>query len=386
MRYEFDSDVKKPSPWRVFWIFAAVALVTAGGIFLLVGNPRGEESGRLVSSPGETSGGKSVPVPGPVPAEKLETAVTPLPSGKADASEDAAASSVEVDTEKTAPGKTPDAAESSGGPAVPTVPAAVTDEPEKGKPWAGDDPEDPPRRPAGLSGEAAEDFRTRVNEAEEKDDVEGLRKLVGETVENSEDYLYAGSALGRLSMKHYAAGDGASSCRVAPGDNLSRIARRLKVTVDSLIYLNRLRRADLIRAGQTLKYMPGTFSVRISKESRLLKLLHDGKLFKVYEIGVGRQGRTPLGRFTVGEKLKTPVWYPGDGREVRPGDADNQLGTRYIALNNHENRPTGYGIHGSRDEETVGKSLSHGCIRMKNSDAEELYMFLPIGAEILIEK
>ncbi len=385
MHYEFDGESRKSSSARIFWIFLAVVLVTAGVIFLLVRSGRetgGNENPAGTSAPaGEVS---NVP-----PVEEINPvggAETDLLNGNASGSGAAVSGdeqSVEVEEEK---GKSEEPLKVEAGPAEnEDVP---TEEPEKGKPWIGDFKETPLKRPAGLTGEAAEDFRTKVTSALEKEDENELRRLVAEAVENSEDYIFAGEALGKLSMKNYVSGgrDFYSYYQVGGGDNLSRISRKLKVTADSLIYLNNIKNANLIKWGQRLKYVPGVFSVRISKEARILKLYRDGKLFKIYEIGVGRQGRTPLGKFTVGEKLKTPVWYPGDGREVSPDSEENQLGTRYIALNNAENRPTGYGIHGSRDESTVGKSLSHGCIRMKNAEVEELYMLLPINSEILIEK
>jgi lipoprotein-anchoring transpeptidase ErfK/SrfK len=44
----------------------------------------------------------------------------------------------------------------------------------------------------------------------------------------------------------------------------------------------------------------------------------------------------------------------------------------------------GYGIHGTWDESTIGKSESAGCIRMKNRDVEELYVLLPPGTPVTI--
>ena len=37
----------------------------------------------------------------------------------------------------------------------------------------------------------------------------------------------------------------------------------------------------------------------------------------------------------------------------------------------------GYGIHGTPDESSVTKSLSNGCIRMRNADVELLYLLVP---------
>ena len=37
----------------------------------------------------------------------------------------------------------------------------------------------------------------------------------------------------------------------------------------------------------------------------------------------------------------------------------------------------GYGIHGTRDDASVTKSQSNGCIRMHNADVETLYRIVP---------
>lgn len=41
-------------------------------------------------------------------------------------------------------------------------------------------------------------------------------------------------------------------------------------------------------------------------------------------------------------------------------------------------------IHGTPDSEPMGTPLSHGCIRMRNSDIEELFDQVSIGARVMI--
>jgi hypothetical protein len=54
------------------------------------------------------------------------------------------------------------------------------------------------------------------------------------------------------------------------------------------------------------------------------------------------------------------------------------LGTRRLALGD------GYGIHGTDHPETVGQSVSHGCVRMRNEDIERLYPMVAIGTPVYI--
>ena len=44
-----------------------------------------------------------------------------------------------------------------------------------------------------------------------------------------------------------------------------------------------------------------------------------------------------------------------------------------------------YGIHGTVEPELIGKSVSGGCVRMRNADVEELYMLIPEGTKVLVE-
>ncbi|MCW9089700.1 MAG: L,D-transpeptidase [Gammaproteobacteria bacterium] len=41
-------------------------------------------------------------------------------------------------------------------------------------------------------------------------------------------------------------------------------------------------------------------------------------------------------------------------------------------------------IHGTPDEEPMGVPLSHGCVRMRNSDIIALFDLVPVGTQVLI--
>ncbi|MBP2645783.1 MAG: ErfK/YbiS/YcfS/YnhG family protein [Firmicutes bacterium] len=57
------------------------------------------------------------------------------------------------------------------------------------------------------------------------------------------------------------------------------------------------------------------------------------------------------------------------------------FGTRWMGLN----VPWGiYGIHGTNNPWSIGRYASHGCIRMRNRDVEELFEWVPIGTEVKI--
>ena len=113
----------------------------------------------------------------------------------------------------------------------------------------------------------------------------------------------------------------------------------------------------------------------ISKRAHTLQLLQEGKAVKVYEVAVGAtESPTPTGAFNVSNKLVDPIWYSDKGR-IPAGDPRNILGSRWIGFSGR------IGIHGTTkaDENTVGKDISNGCIRMHDADVRELYDYVVEG-------
>ena len=65
------------------------------------------------------------------------------------------------------------------------------------------------------------------------------------------------------------------------------------------------------------------------------------------------------------------------------GGPDNPLGARALYL--YQNgKDTLYRIHGTNEPETIGRSASSGCIRMRNIDAIDLYNRAAVGAKVIV--
>jgi len=111
----------------------------------------------------------------------------------------------------------------------------------------------------------------------------------------------------------------------------------------------------------------------VSIPDRKLALIEDGRVVKVYPTAVGRAtSPTPSGTFTIVQRVANPAWY-GPGKVVAPG-RDNPLGTRWLGLSRKS-----YGIHGTNDPRSIGRNASHGCIRMRNRDVEDLFARVAVG-------
>ena len=60
-----------------------------------------------------------------------------------------------------------------------------------------------------------------------------------------------------------------------------------------------------------------------------------------------------------------------------PPGKSNPLGTRWLGLSHK-----GYGIHGTNRPDSIGKNASHGCIRMRNREVEELFKLVAVGDQV----
>lgn len=172
--------------------------------------------------------------------------------------------------------------------------------------------------------------------------------------------------------------------RVVKGDSLARIANSHYTSIGALVRCNEgLRRDDgrdpIVRPSQTLCYIQGTWSIRVSKQQFLLLLYLDDELYRIWSVGIGRENRTPVGKFLITDKLADPAWTP-PGRYIPAGDPENVLGTRWLKLTPTDGTDSsleGYGIHGTTEPDTVGTSCSLGCVRLRNEEVEELFDFIP---------
>ena len=175
---------------------------------------------------------------------------------------------------------------------------------------------------------------------------------------------------------------------IKSGDNLISIAKRFSTTVESIQKSNGMDPTNpIILPGKTLYIYTGKWSIKVIKSHFRLYLYDGNQLFKVYKIGIGRQGRTPTGTFKITTKQKEPVWY-NNGRSIAYGDKENVLGTRWMAITptgDTDKNLSGYGIHGTWMPETISTESSNGCIRMINEEVNELYSILPYKTKVTIK-
>jgi L,D-transpeptidase YbiS len=105
--------------------------------------------------------------------------------------------------------------------------------------------------------------------------------------------------------------------------------------------------------------------------------------------GGGWEFSTPTGVFEIGRKKKDPVWYAPDwyyverGEPIPPAYSDERyqrgmLGDYALYLSDE------IAIHGTRNESSVGRASSHGCLRMRNADIAAVFPLVDVGTKVVI--
>lgn len=118
----------------------------------------------------------------------------------------------------------------------------------------------------------------------------------------------------------------------------------------------------LVQITQTAR---SNYSITINENNHTLTLYKGGEVYKAYPVAVGKPTTpTPKGTFQIINKANNP---------------GGPYGVRWLGLN-----APGIGIHGTNNPASIGKSVSHGCIRMQNKDVIELSNLVPIGTTVNI--
>lgn len=153
---------------------------------------------------------------------------------------------------------------------------------------------------------------------------------------------------------------------VRRGDSVYSIAQTFSLTTEDIFAANP-RLTENLFVGQVLciPENPLRLEFRINISAKTLSVYRNGVLIKEYPVATGKESTpTPTGTFTVINK------------QLDPG---GPYGTRWLGLS-----IKGYGIHGTNAPDSIGTAASNGCIRMFNSDIEELFDITNTGTVVRI--
>jgi hypothetical protein len=109
--------------------------------------------------------------------------------------------------------------------------------------------------------------------------------------------------------------------------------------------------------------------------------LGDGSAFAVRGSDVVRVA--PDGRETRADAGADAEVVAG-GNIIIPPFGTNQRKYRGVLGTHRINLGDGYALHGTNKPETIGRSVSHGCVRLRNEDIAALYALVSVGTPVFI--
>ena len=154
-----------------------------------------------------------------------------------------------------------------------------------------------------------------------------------------------------------------------------------------LARINGISSPNRIRSGQRLKLLDGPFHAVVDKSAYRLDLWmgqEDDRVYvRSFNVGLGRDNRTPEGQFQVSSRVENPQHTdPETGKVFDKDDPLNPVGEHWIAIKGTEpatEKLSGFGLHGTIEENSIGRSESLGCVRMLPDDIALLYEVLSPG-------
>ena len=142
----------------------------------------------------------------------------------------------------------------------------------------------------------------------------------------------------------------------------------------------------------------GVGQLLVLPRAPFLYFVTDSGRARRYGVGVGKAGLEFTGTATIDVKKQWPTWRPTnemierdprayakfvDNDYVQPGGPGNPLGARALYLFQN-GRDTFFRIHGTTEPQSIGRSVSNGCIRMINDHVIDLYERVPVGTVVTV--
>lgn len=176
-------------------------------------------------------------------------------------------------------------------------------------------------------------------------------------------------------------------------DALARLDREVRALTSQMLALDR----------KLLRYRPTNPYIVVDTVANRLQVLRDGKPVRkaICSTGSGKLlddpagGRswtfsTPRGEFHVTNRLDNPLWRKPDWAFIEEGEpvptrhdaverfTEGALGEYALAFGD------GYLIHGTLYTRLLGRSVTHGCVRLGPIDLKAVYDESPLRTDIFV--
>lgn len=141
------------------------------------------------------------------------------------------------------------------------------------------------------------------------------------------------------------------------------------------------------------KVQPSAAKVVVDKSDRHVRVFDSaGKLLAQFPATIGSEhDPLPLGQWKIRGVTRLPTFNynpelfwdaeAGDAKAKLPPGPNGPVGVVWMDLSKEH-----YGIHGTPEPETVGRTASHGCIRLTNWDAAKLAQMVRAGTPVILQE
>jgi lipoprotein-anchoring transpeptidase ErfK/SrfK len=127
---------------------------------------------------------------------------------------------------------------------------------------------------------------------------------------------------------------------------------------------------------------------KAGKRGMSITRLARGQRIRVADGVITTKGNEVIKQYTDGRVVPLSA---SDGRElvvggrmIIPPTSTNARRYKEILGTHRLNLGDGYALHGTNAPSTIGRSVSHGCVRLRNEDIETLYRMIPVGTAVYI--
>jgi L,D-transpeptidase ErfK/SrfK len=173
--------------------------------------------------------------------------------------------------------------------------------------------------------------------------------------------------------------------QVEKGEFLYKIALQYNCSYPAVGRANGIRNANEVRAGMKLTIPSFMILPMREKDEGIVINLPEFRMYhfrsseevKAYPLCIGlTTWQTPRGQFEIVNRVINPTWYMNNEmadrlhvkKEIIPPGPLNPLGDRWIGTSLKH-----IGIHSTNQPMSIGRALSHGCMRLYPDSAKEFF-------------
>ena len=138
---------------------------------------------------------------------------------------------------------------------------------------------------------------------------------------------------------------------------------------------------------------PQAAKIEVTRSGKVLRVLDDtGKLVAQFQVTTGSEhDPLPIGNWKINAVDTNPPFHfnpklfwdakPGEKAAMLKPGPNGPVGVVWLDLNKEH-----YGIHGTPEPQNIGRTESHGCVRLANWNAARLALMVKPGTPVVFEE